>query len=66
MKKNKVLIVDDEQKIREVLRMYLEKDGFTVGEAADGEEALNLVAGERWDLIVLDLMMPGIDGLVGL
>lgn len=62
MEKSKILIVDDEQKIREVLRMYLEKEGFAVGEAADGREALSLVAIERWDLIVLDLMMPGIDG----
>ncbi|HBC93144.1 MAG TPA: DNA-binding response regulator, partial [Pelotomaculum sp.] len=58
----KILVVDDEQKIREVVRMYLEKEGFAVGEAVDGQEALALSAGEDWDLIVLDLMMPGMDG----
>ena len=62
MKKVKILVVDDEQKIREVVRMYLEKEGFAVGEAVDGQEALALSAGEDWDLIVLDLMMPGMDG----
>lgn len=62
MDKTKILIVDDEQKIREVVRMYLEKEGFTVREASNGLEALNLTNKEKWDLIILDLMMPGIDG----
>lgn len=62
MEKANVLIVDDEQKIREVVRMYLEKEGFSVGEAADGREALNKISGSKWDLVVLDLMMPGVDG----
>lgn len=62
MEKSKILVVDDEEKIREVVRMYLEKEGFDVGEACDGQAALQLAAGESWDLIVLDLMMPGIDG----
>ncbi|MDN5348066.1 MAG: two-component system, OmpR family, response regulator ResD [Clostridia bacterium] len=62
MGKTKVLVVDDERKIREVVRMYLEKEGFIVGEAADGQEALNIANKEKWDLIILDLMLPGIDG----
>lgn len=62
MKTAKILVVDDEQKIREVVRMYLEKEGFSVGEATDGQEALDLYAGKGWDLVVLDLMMPGLDG----
>jgi two-component system response regulator ResD len=62
VKTAKILVVDDEQKIREVVRMYLEKEGFSVGEAADGQEALDLYAGADWDLVVLDLMMPGLDG----
>lgn len=62
MEKANVLVVDDEQKIREVVRMYLEKEGFSVGEAADGREALNKISGSEWDLVVLDLMMPGVDG----
>ncbi|MFX4263509.1 response regulator transcription factor [Pelotomaculum propionicicum] len=62
MKKADVLVVDDEHKIREVVRMYLEKEGFSVGEAADGREALNKISAGKWDLVVLDLMMPGVDG----
>ena len=62
MEKSRILVVDDEQKIREVVRMYLEKEGFFVGEAADGQEALELVNRGQWDFIILDLMMPGIDG----
>lgn len=62
MEQTKVLVVDDEEKIREVVRLYLEKEGYAVGEATDGREALDLVEREKWDLIVLDLMMPGIDG----
>lgn len=62
MKKFKILVADDEQKIREVVRMYLEKEGFTVQEAADGQEALDYLAKEKWDLLVLDLMMPKRDG----
>lgn len=62
MKKTRVLVVDDEQRIREVVRIYLEKEGFGVGEAADGQEALNSIAAGKWDLIVLDIMMPGVDG----
>ena len=62
MEKSRILVIDDEQKIREVVRMYLEKEGFFVGEAADGQEALELVNRGQWDFIILDLMMPGIDG----
>lgn len=58
----RILVVDDEEKIREVVRMYLEKEGYVAGEAADGREALELVNKESWDLVVLDLMMPGVDG----
>ncbi|RJQ25844.1 MAG: DNA-binding response regulator [Peptococcaceae bacterium] len=58
----KILIADDEQKIREVARMYLEKEGFAVGEAADGQETLDCLAAGKWDLLVLDLMMPKRDG----
>lgn len=58
----KILVVDDERKIRDLVRLYLEKEGFMVGEAADGQKALDLYKDGQWDLIVLDLMMPGIDG----
>ncbi len=58
-----VLVVDDEATIRDVLRRYLERDGFLVREATDGYAALDALADELPDLIVLDLMLPGIDGL---
>jgi DNA-binding response OmpR family regulator len=59
----RVLVVDDEPHIRTVLRGYLEADGFEVVEAADGESAVRLVHEQRPDLILLDVMLPGIDGL---
>jgi len=59
----KILVVDDEDTIRDVLRRYLERDGFVVCEAADGYTALDALADDPPDLIVLDLMLPGIDGL---
>lgn len=59
----RILVVDDEHTIREVVRRYLEHAGFTVDEAMDGQGALDAVAAQVPDLIVLDLMLPGIDGL---
>ncbi|HEY7031274.1 MAG TPA: response regulator transcription factor [Thermomicrobiales bacterium] len=58
-----VLIVDDEPIVREVVADYLRKDGFRVESAADGPEALSRFATARPDLVLLDLMLPGIDGL---
>ena len=58
----KILIADDEAEIRELLRLYLEKDGYEVFEAADGIEALALLKQKKIDLAVLDIMMPGPDG----
>jgi DNA-binding response OmpR family regulator len=58
-----VLIVDDEAIVREVVADYLRKDGFRVESAADGHEALSRFAAARPDLVLLDLMLPGIDGL---
>ena len=59
----KILVVDDEEKIRSLLKLYLEKEGYKVYEASDGEEALKCFADNKVDLIVLDLMLPGIDGM---
>lgn len=59
----KVLIVDDEERIRRLLRMYLEREDYVVEEAENGEEALNKALTYDYDLILLDLMMPGIDGI---
>ena len=55
--------VDDEETIREVVRRYLEREGYLVKEAADGYEALRIIQDDSPSLIVLDLMLPGIDGL---
>jgi CheY-like chemotaxis protein len=58
----KILIVDDERDIVTVLKMSLEKEGFVTDEAFDGIEALQKVATQKPDLIVLDIMMPKLDG----
>src|SRR5919106_2297087 len=58
-----VLIVDDEEIVREVVAQYLRQDGFRVEAAADGHEALSRFAAARPDLVLLDLMLPGVDGL---
>ena len=58
-----ILVVDDEDTIREVVRRYLEREGYLVQEAADGYEAMDIVRQTSPNLIVLDLMLPGIDGL---
>ena len=59
----RVLIVDDEPHIRTVLRSYLEAAGFSVLEAADGDSALGIARHEHPDLLLLDVMLPGLDGL---
>lgn len=59
----KVLVVDDEERIRRLLRMYLERENFVIEEAEDGETALNMALTNDYDVILLDLMMPGIDGI---
>lgn len=59
----KILVVDDEERIRRLLRMYLEREDYMIEEAENGEEALIKATSEDFDLILLDLMMPGIDGI---
>jgi len=63
MAKQKILAVDDEEDILELLRFNLTKEGFAVVCAASGEEALKAALSQRPDLILLDLLLPGIDGL---
>lgn len=60
--KSKILIVDDEEHIRELIRFYLDKEGFSVVQAAGGEEALQLLENEYIDLAIVDIMMPVMDG----
>ena len=59
----KILVVDDEKPISDIIKFNLEKEGYEVVVAFDGEEALEKVEGEKPDLIILDLMLPKIDGL---
>lgn len=61
--KERVLVVDDEERIRRLLKMYLEKEGYAIDEAMDGESALNMAMETDYDLILLDLMLPGMDGI---
>ncbi|MUL81676.1 MULTISPECIES: response regulator transcription factor [unclassified Mycolicibacterium] len=59
----RVLIADDDTVVRDVVRRYLERDGLDVSIAQDGAEALRLLGSEQIDVAVLDVMMPGSDGL---
>ena len=58
-----ILIVDDEPMTRNLLRLMLERSGFTIFEAEDGLKALDVVAEEPLDLLILDVMMPNMDGI---
>jgi two-component system response regulator ResD len=59
----KILVVDDEVKIRELVKAYLQKEGFAVDEAGNGHEALEKYNSNSYDTVIMDLMMPGMDGL---
>ena len=59
----KILIVDDEPRIRELIRENLQYSGYTCEEAGDGSAALSLLSGGGYDLVILDLMMPFMDGM---
>ncbi|QED49881.1 response regulator transcription factor [Cytobacillus dafuensis] len=62
MRAEKVLVVDDDQDIREVLNLYLNNEGYIVIMAESGEKALTLFEEHDFDLVLLDVMMPGMDG----
>lgn len=62
MKKLHVLIVDDEWNMRNLIRIYLTKEGITTKEASTGHESLALLKQQNFDLILLDVMMPDMDG----
>ncbi len=61
--KTRILVVDDEEIVRESLGGWLEKDGFFVSPAPDGKTAVERLKAEPWDVLLLDLKMPGMDGL---
>ncbi|MBL4932557.1 response regulator transcription factor [Clostridium paridis] len=63
MRKEKVLIVDDEKEIRDLVDIYLKGEGFDTIKAGDGEEALKILSDEEVDLVILDIMMPKVDGI---
>lgn len=62
MKKLKVLLVDDDWKLRNLLRIYLSKEGFDTAQASDGSEAMMKIQSQPFDLVILDVMMPNMDG----
>ena len=59
---NKILIVEDEEHIRKFVRINLERNGFVVLEADTGEKGIDIARTESIDVVVLDIMLPGIDG----
>lgn len=61
--KERILVVDDEDRIRRLLRMYLEREGYDIDEAEDGKTALDMAMETDYALILLDLMLPGMDGI---
>ena len=62
METGKILIVDDDQNICELLRLYAEKEGYTVSLAHDGRKAVECFEQESPDIILLDIMLPELDG----
>jgi DNA-binding NtrC family response regulator len=60
--KNRILVVDDEEALRIVLSAELEGEGYQVSNAADGQEAINILKKQEFDLILLDIKMPNVDG----
>ena len=63
MARNKVLIVDDEKDILDLLEYNLEKEGYEVLSAMDGEEAISMAKTEKPNMVLLDIMMPVVDGV---
>lgn len=60
---NRVLLVEDDDELRELLTRYLSGQGFSVREAANGKDGLALALGQHCDIVVLDIMLPDINGL---
>lgn len=66
MDKQRILIVDDEEDIRDLLEIYLVNEGYDVIKTADGLKAIDALEKEIFDLIILDIMMPKMDGIRGM
>ncbi len=60
--KNRILVVDDEEALRIVLSAELDGEGYQVSSAGDGQEAINILGTKEFDLILLDIKMPNVDG----
>lgn len=63
MTKNSILVVEDEEKILRLLELELEYEGYEVGKSLDGLRAFELYQSRKWDLVLLDVMLPGISGI---
>lgn len=59
---NPILVIDDEERIRHLVRMYLEREGYNVEEAENGRDALDKIHKREYSLLIVDLMMPEVDG----
>ena len=57
-----ILVVEDDERIRTAVRLALQKEGWSVLDAATGEEALQIFQSEKCDILLIDIMLPGIDG----
>ena len=66
MIKDKILVADDEQSMREFLDIMLKKEGYKVSLASNGEEVVKLVDNDLFDLVLLDIRMPKLDGISAL
>lgn len=62
IRENRILVVEDEEHIRKFIKINLEREGFIVKEAGTGEDGLSIAKNENIDIVVLDIMLPGIDG----
>ena len=63
MELHKILVVDDEESVRSMISVLLQKEGYQVSSAQDGEEALSMIGEQAFDLILSDIRMPRLDGL---
>lgn len=62
----RILVVDDEDRIRDIIKQYLKFEGYEYGEAANGQQAVDLFFREPFDLVIMDVMMPFVDGITAL
>lgn len=59
----KILVIDDDRQVRQMIMLTLQRDGFTVFEAEDGNQAMEMYRRERFDLVITDIVMPGKEGI---